>query len=80
MATQICPNCNKDSFTWYIMADNDKFTKWLCHACSFIAYEEESLERICINCNKKSEIQLIVTDKKYWWCNKCSKYEIIIEK
>ncbi len=80
MATQICPNCNEDSFTWYIMEDDDKFTTWLCHSCSFKAYEDESLERICLNCKTKTEIQLIVLDKKYWWCNKCLKYELINEK
>lgn len=80
MATQVCPNCNEDCFTWYIMQDDDKFTTWLCHSCSFKAYEDESIERMCLNCKTKTEIQLIVEDKKYWWCNKCNKFEVIKEK
>lgn len=78
MAEQICPNCKNESFN-YASGEINKPTIWYCYKCTFKAYEDESLERICLNCNTKSEINLMVNAQNYWWCSKCHKYELIKE-
>lgn len=78
MATQICPNCKKNSVTWYIDEEVSSHTIWYCNLCKFTAYEDESLERNCLHCDSKTEMQLIVKDEKYWWCCKCNKYEFVL--
>jgi hypothetical protein len=75
MATQICPNCKSDSFTWSI-DDESIYTKWGCYSCNYIAFEDESLERICSNCNEKTEIRLQDETKTYWWCSNCNRVSI----
>ena len=69
MATQICPNCKKDSFTWSIDEEESPLTYWGCYECNYGAYEDESKERICSNCEKKTESRLKDEEKEYWWCS-----------
>lgn len=81
MATQICPNCKEDSFTWYMDDENGKeITMWGCYSCSYSACEEdESLQRNCSDCKTFSEMRLEDEVKIYWWCCRCNKIEIIEE-
>jgi len=65
MATQICPSCQLDSFTWSIDEEESPLTKWGCYECGYIAFEDDSLERECSNCQKKIERKLEDTSKKY---------------
>ena len=73
MATQVCPNCQLDSFSWSIDEEESLSTKWGCHECGYIAFEDESLLRECAFCYKKIESQLKDKMKKYWWCSTCNK-------
>ncbi|MDA3613808.1 hypothetical protein [Polluticaenibacter yanchengensis] len=71
MATHICPNCKEDSFTWSIDEEESSLTKWGCYNCYYIAWEDETLERVCSNCGKKAEFNLKDDTKEYWWCWNC---------
>ena len=73
MATQICPHCKEDSFTWSIDEEESPLTKWGCYSCGYIAFEDESLERLCSACHKKTESKLEDNLKKYWWCSNCNR-------
>lgn len=77
MATQICPNCKNDSFTWSVDFDESQLTKWGCSECYYRAWEDESTERMCSNCNKKTESLLKDETKTYWWCSHCNKVTIV---
>lgn len=79
MATQICPDCKTDSFTWSIDEENEKLTIWSCYNCNYIAHEDESLERDCKDCNKKSELYMKDGEKLYWWCHHFNKITPISE-
>ncbi|WP_412986526.1 hypothetical protein [Pontimicrobium sp. IMCC45349] len=76
MATQICPNCKKDNFTWYINYDGE--TVWGCSLCNYHAIENESLERTCSICKTKTESHLKDSQKEFWCCSRCNSIEIII--
>lgn len=80
MATQICPNCNADSFTWSLNEKNEKLTIWHCYICKYVAFEDESLERLCTHCNKKTKSYMQDEEKFYWWCSHCGKITIQSEK
>ena len=71
MATQICPRCNNDSFTWILDEEVSTSTIWHCYSCGYTAYEDESLERICQNCKKLSESRMKDESMEYWWCSNC---------
>lgn len=78
MASQICPNCKQDSFTWSIDDEASPLTFWRCSApCGYSAYEDESRERICNNCRQKTESNMRDSQKEFWWCSTCNKVEII---
>ena len=79
MATQICPACKEDAFTWSMDEEKPSLTYWGCHKCSYGAYEDESLERECSECTKKTESKLEDDDKIYWWCSNCNKTQLIKE-
>jgi len=72
MATQICPKCKADSFTWHI-DDELQLTKWGCTICGYLAYEDESLGRKCSHCGLETEIRLEEKQNKYWWCSSCNR-------
>ena len=71
MATQICPQCKSDSFTWHV-DDNSTMTTWSCSKCGYQALENESDERVCIHCGKKTETKLQDKNREYWWCSNCN--------
>ena len=73
MATQPCPKCKKDSFTWSIEDEDEKLTRWGCHFCYYIAYEDEKLEREFSNCSKKNEMRLKDDEGEFWWCCSCNR-------
>ena len=80
LATQICPNCKTDAFTWSIDEEDSALIKWACYHCHYVAFERESLERECSNCNKKSELRLQHKHNKYWWCSNCNRVTLIIDE
>jgi ribosomal protein L37AE/L43A len=49
MATQICPKCKSDSFTWIIDDEISNMTIWYCNVCNFSALENENDESNCFN-------------------------------
>jgi hypothetical protein len=77
MATQICPNCKNDAFTWSINEDYSSLTYWFCFKCRYDAYEDESQERICTVCDKKTESRLQDKKQEYWWCSNCNSIKLI---
>jgi hypothetical protein len=81
MATQICPNCKEDSFTWSTDEnDNGKtITTWGC-SCGYFAYEDESKEKTCDACGKQTKSELEDENKIYWWCSNCNRTELIKNK
>jgi len=78
MATQICPNCKEDSFTWATDEnENGEFiTTWGC-SCGYFANEDESKEKTCEDCGKRTKCELEDENKIYWWCSSCNRTEII---
>ena len=76
MATQICPKCKKDSFTWSVNEEISDLTVWACYKCYYQAFEYESDERNCQNCGKKTESKLKDDEKDYLWCSNCNTTEI----
>jgi ssDNA-binding Zn-finger/Zn-ribbon topoisomerase 1 len=70
MATQICPECKKDSFTWSV--DDGNITTWGCFECHYSATEDELLEVNCEDCGNFSKMQLLDGRGKYWWCCYCN--------
>ena len=77
MATQICPKCKEDAFTWSIDDEITDLTIWNCYNCLYQAFEDETSERICKQCGKKTESKLKDDQKEYWWCSSCNSIEII---
>lgn len=77
MATQICPNCKKNSFTWIMDNEISDLTIWSCYECRYQAFENESDLRICSNCGNKTESKLKDDKKEYLWCPNCNKTEFI---
>ncbi|MFT7156383.1 MAG: hypothetical protein ACI8Q1_001393 [Parvicella sp.] len=75
MATQTCPKCNADSLVWSI-DDGDILTQWGCE-CGYVAFEDESLEKICLECSNKSKSKLEDAKSTYWWCFICKTVEKI---
>ena len=72
MATQICPNCNSDSFTWSIDEEESPLTNWGCFTCGYQAYEDESEESVCTQYKSKSLLRLKDDVRVYWWCCNCN--------
>ncbi|WP_396637395.1 hypothetical protein [Maribacter sp. R77961] len=72
MATQICPKFKVDSFNWKVDEDESPLTIWDCGNCNYRAFENETDERNCSNCGKKTESKLKDNKKEYWWCSNCS--------
>ena len=77
MAEQICPNCKVETFNWQVDDDVSPLTIWDCRNCNYRAFENQSDERNCLNCNKKIESKLQDDKKEYWWCSNCNTVEII---
>lgn len=73
MATQICPKCKEDAFTWCVDEDHLPLTKWGCYKCGYTAWEDETAERVCPICGKKSEMKLKDDTREFWQCCNCNK-------
>ena len=84
MATQICPHCKKDSFSWSIDDENTQLTYWGCHLCHFGAYENEkenkSFKHKCSVCGKVGQMKLEDDASVYFWCYHCNNSDILKEK
>lgn len=80
MALQICPNCKAESFTWSYNEEDTPPTTWGCNDCGYFAREDESFERICETCNRKTESRLEDEQRIYWWCSSCNKTTEISQK
>jgi hypothetical protein len=72
MATQICPKCKKDSFTWRMDNEVSDVTIWSCFNCSYEALEDESKVTKCNLC-RDTRSQLKDENELYWWCFNCKK-------
>lgn len=81
MATQICPNCKEDSFTWATdeNVNGELITTWSC-SCDYFVYEDESKEKTCEDCGKHAKSELEDENKIYWWCSNYNRTEIIKNK
>lgn len=75
MATQICPRCKENSFTWSVEDENSGITDWGCYECGYHATENESEECVCENCKEKTKIRLKDSETEYWWCCRCNKID-----
>ncbi|MFK7750034.1 MAG: hypothetical protein AB8B65_16705 [Kordia sp.] len=73
MATQICPNCKKDSFTWRMDDELSTFTIWGCYNCFYEAFENEANVQNCDTCEKKTATKLKDATQEYWWCSNCAR-------
>ncbi|RKS21742.1 hypothetical protein CLV94_2377 [Flavobacterium endophyticum] len=81
MATQICPKCKQDSFTWYMDDDEASgLTIWHCFNCRYVAYEDEQKIRDCLNCLKNTSSYLMDTETIFYWCNNCNEIEFLKNK
>jgi hypothetical protein len=59
MALQICPKCQKLSFTWFTDEDQTSLTQWGCE-CGYHACEDESKLSDCPICDGKKSDRLII--------------------
>ncbi|MHC6202465.1 hypothetical protein ACYULU_04635 [Breznakiellaceae bacterium SP9] len=69
MSLQICPKCKRYSFTWFIDEEETPLTQWLCNACGYIAFEDETMESACPHCGKKTQSRLLDASGQYSWCS-----------
>lgn len=72
MATQICPNCKTNNFTWKVDEEESLLTFWFCLSCKYGAFENESEMRTCLKCGRNTESKLKDSKKEYWWCSNCN--------
>lgn len=72
MALLICPECKAYGFTWTIDEEESPLTRWGCIVCGYMAWEDESLCRVCTGCGWKTENMLDDGEKRYWWCSRCN--------
>jgi ribosomal protein L37AE/L43A len=72
MATQICPHCKANAFTWSLNKEESPLTKWQCRVCGYMAYEDENQLRVCHHCGQKTEARLQDGVNQYWWCSHCN--------
>jgi hypothetical protein len=72
MATQICPKCKKDDFTWYIDDEMSSITIWNCGTCDFQTYEDDRDEVLCEKCNEITKTFLKNEEEEFWWCSVCN--------
>ena len=49
---------NIDDFSWIIDEEQSSLTIWNCRNCNYRAFENESDERTCKKCGKKTESKL----------------------
>lgn len=77
MATQICPKCKENAFTWSMDEENPKLIDWGCYHCSYHARENELDESNCESCGNKTKMKLKDSETEYWWCCRCNKITVI---
>lgn len=72
MATQICPKCKQESFSWYIDEEMSTITIWSCYNCDYQTYEDDCDEVKCENCQEITKTFLQNEDEEFWWCSVCN--------
>lgn len=77
MSLQICPNCKEYSITWYMDEDESSLTIWFCSSCNYKAFEDETKERYCFKCKRKTELHMKDSKNEYWWCSNCNSTKAI---
>lgn len=73
MSVVLCPNCKGKGFYWSL--DDDNCTHWRCALCGFCADEDESKDKACAVCGKKSAVWLTHGGRAYYWCVLCGSYQ-----
>jgi ribosomal protein S27AE len=81
MATQTCPKCGGNSFTWAIHDETGKLTHWYCGSCNYSADEDESKEMTCPRCQQEHG-SLLLRDAHgfHRWCWKCTRFDTTSER
>lgn len=51
MSLHKCPNCKEINFNWFVDEETSILTIWNCWGCVYRAFENESKESTCINCD-----------------------------
>lgn len=72
MASQTCPKCKKDSFSWYIDEEMSTITIWNCSNCDLQIYEDDRDEIKCENCKEITKTFLQNEEEEFWWCCVCN--------
>jgi len=76
MSVHKCPNCKDFGFVWQVDEDVSPLTIWDCGECGYRAFEDESLESECPDCNYQFRMFLKDEKLEYWWCTKCGRKTI----
>ena len=77
MSLHKCPNCKKIGFNWFVDDEISSLTIWGCLECGYRAFEDESKESPCPQCEYPYRIYLKDENSTYWWCSNCeNKIEI----
>lgn len=77
MSLHKCPNCKEIGFNWFVDDEISTLTIWECWECDHRAFEDESKESPCPECDYPYRIYLKDENSTYWWCSDCeSKIEI----
>ena len=71
MATQLCPKCKKDSFTWQMDDDDPDLTVWGCYECYYSAHENERDNSECETCGQQTESKFKDEQNGDWRCWTC---------
>lgn len=77
MSLHKCPSCKEYGFTWMVDEEISPLTIWNCSECSYQAFEDESNESECPECNYAHRIRLKDEKFEYWWCSECERKTII---
>lgn len=73
MSLHKCPKCSKIAFTWFVDEEVSVLTIWGCWECNYRAFEDESKESKCPDCNSPGRIELKDEYSEYWWCIRCER-------
>lgn len=76
MSVHKCPNCKDYGFVWKVDEDISALTIWDCCECGYRAFEDESFESECPDCNYLYRMLLKDEKSEYWWCLKCARKTI----
>lgn len=78
MSLHKCPNCLEERFSWQNDHEVSLLTIWDCWDCGYRAFEDESLESPCPDCQYKYRMQMKDEVSNYWWCTKCETKTLLV--